>query len=70
LRRDLRDHQELVPNFALQRHRDLARPEFDRVVTTAAGMLAARSVQSLGIEPEEEEVSIRVLGFPSTFASD
>lgn len=35
---------------------ELPSPEFDRVVKTAAGMLAARSVcKSLGIKPEEEK---------------
>lgn len=35
---------------------ELPSPEFDRVVKTAAGMLAARSVcTSLGIKPEEEK---------------
>lgn len=35
---------------------DLPQPEFDRIVKTAAGMLAARSVcTSLGIKPEEEK---------------
>ena len=35
---------------------DLPRSEFDRVVKTAAGMLAANTVcKSLGIKPEEEK---------------
>ena len=35
---------------------DLTKPEFDRVVKTAAGMLAAKHVcASLGIKPEEEK---------------
>jgi hypothetical protein len=34
---------------------DLPKPEFDRVVKTAAGMLASKHVcASLGINPEEE----------------
>jgi len=34
---------------------DLPRPEFDRLVRTAAGMLAAKRIcASLGIKPEEE----------------
>lgn len=34
---------------------DLPRPEFDKVVKTAAGMLAAKHVcASLGLKPEEE----------------
>ena len=35
---------------------DLPKPEFDRVVKTAAGMLASKHVcASLGIKPEEEK---------------
>lgn len=34
---------------------DLARPEFDRMVKNAAGMLASKHIcTSLGIKPEEE----------------
>ena len=34
---------------------DLPQPEFDRIVKTAAGMLASRHIcASLGIKPEEE----------------
>jgi hypothetical protein len=35
---------------------EMPRPEFDRIVKTAAGMLAAKHVcASLGIKPEEEK---------------
>lgn len=35
---------------------DLPRPEFDKVIKTAAGMLASKHVcASLGIKPEEEK---------------
>lgn len=35
---------------------DLPKPEFDRVVKTAAGMLASKRIcASLGIKPEEEK---------------
>ena len=34
---------------------DLPRPEFDKIIKTAAGMLAAKHVcASLGLKPEEE----------------
>jgi hypothetical protein len=34
---------------------DLPRPEFDKIVKTAAGMLASKSIcAALGIKPEEE----------------
>ena len=39
---------------------DLPKPEFDRVVRTAAGMLASKHVcTSLGIKPEEEKYRFR-----------
>jgi hypothetical protein len=35
---------------------DLPKPEFDRIIKTAAGMLASRHIcASLGIKPEEEK---------------
>ena len=35
---------------------DLPKPEFDRIVKTAGGMLASRHIcASLGIKPEEEQ---------------
>ena len=35
---------------------DLSKPEFDRIVKTAAGMLAAKHIcASLGIKPDEEK---------------
>jgi hypothetical protein len=46
----------MIPKYTIEYTAQFRRPEFDRVVKTAAGMLASKRIcASLGIKADEEK---------------